>query len=280
MNASDALRAAVQRLTHAGIDGAARDARLLLAHAMDIAPDRLTLHLHDAPTPQALDRFEQAITQRLKRQPVSQITGQRDFWGRKFRVTPDVLDPRPETETLIAEALNEPFATLLDLGTGSGAIAVTLLAERPLAQGVATDLSPKALEVARTNAQAHGVDTRLTLTTSDWFAKLKGRFDLIVSNPPYISATEMDTLTPEVRDWEPELALTPGGDGLDAYRQIARHALDYLTPKGRILLEIGASQGAAVVSILETMEFADVRIWHDFDGRDRVVGARAPTNSL
>ncbi|MCE6952845.1 peptide chain release factor N(5)-glutamine methyltransferase [Cereibacter sphaeroides] len=275
MTAQAALRAAILRLAAAGIEDAARDARRLLAHAMQIPPERLTLHLGDAVSAEDEARLNRAIAAREARQPVSQIVGERLFWGRPFRVTPDVLDPRPETECLIAAALAEPFATLLDLGTGSGCIALTLLAERPGTRGLATDLSPAALGVARGNALALGLDHRVAFRLSDWFAEVSGRFDLIVSNPPYIAADEMAGLSPEVHDWEPHMALSPGGDGLDAYRAIAAGAPAHLAPQGRLLVEIGPTQGEAVSDLFRQAGLVGATVLRDFDGRDRVVAARA-----
>lgn len=276
MTAAEALRAAIPRLAAAGVEDAARDARLLLAHAMEIAADRLTLHLPDPLAPAAAARFETAIAARAARQPVAQITGRRLFWGRPFRVTRDTLDPRPETETLVATALEDPFARVLDLGTGTGCILLTLLAERPQASGTGLDLSPAALAVAAENAAALGLAARADFAPSDWFAAATGRYDLIVSNPPYIAAAEMAALSPEVRAWEPHLALTPGGDGLAAYRAIAAGARAHLAPGGRLLLEIGPTQGAAVAGLLKAAGLTGVEIRKDMDGRDRVVAARAP----
>lgn len=273
MTATLALREAVARLRAAGIPDPARDARLLLAYALGVAPDRLTLHLHDPLSMDAAIRFDTALAAREARKPISQIIGRRAFWGRDFRVTPDVLDPRPETETLIAAALEAPFTRVLDLGTGSGAILLTLLAERPTATGLAVDLSAKALAVARANAEALGVETRVTWHCGDWFAGITGAFDLIVSNPPYIAADEMAHLSPEVRLHEPAMALSPGGDGLDAYRRICAQAGAFLTPDARILLEIGPTQGPAVTEMLRQAGFADRVCLPDLDGRDRVVSA-------
>jgi release factor glutamine methyltransferase len=273
---ADALRAAVARLTAAGVPGAAGDARALLAHALLVAPDRLTLHLPEPIPPEALQRLDAALAARAARQPVSQITGRRLFWGRSFRVTPDVLDPRPETETLVALALTWPFARMLDLGTGSGAIALSLMAERPGARAVATDLSDVALAVARHNAVALDVADRVILVRADWFEGVEGRFDLIVSNPPYIAQAEMDALSPEVRDWEPHLALSPGGDGLDAYRRISAGLRDHLMPGGRVLVEIGATQGSAVADLFRGAGLHAVDVLPDMDGRDRVVVGHAP----
>ncbi len=276
IRAADALRDATRRLTEAGIEGAPRDARRLLAHALGLAPDRLTLHLQDEVGDAAKAAFEAAMTARLARQPVAQITGERLFWGRSFRVTRDTLDPRPETETLVAEALSQPFTRVLDLGTGTGCILLSLLADRAEATGLGADLSPAALEVAKDNATRLGLSERAGFTLSDWFASVAGQFDLIVSNPPYIAADEMPALSPEVRDWEPHLALTPGGDGLDAYRRIAAGLAAHLRPRGRVIVEIGPTQGAAVAGMFRAAGLDAVRILPDLDGRDRCVAGTFP----
>ena len=273
MTANEALRAAIPRLRAGGVEDAALDARLLLAHALGIAQDRLTLHLPEGmTTPQAVV-YEAALTARLARQPVAQIIGQRQFWGLTFRVTQDTLDPRPDTEALVAEALKAPFQTLLDLGTGTGCILLSCLHASPQAQGLGVDLSPEALAVAESNAQSLGLASRAQFQRSDWFSTVTGRYDLIVSNPPYIAADEMPTLAPEVRDWEPHLALTPGGDGLAPYRIIAREAPRHLTGQGRLLVEIGPTQGQAVSALFAAAGLHNIRILPDMDGRDRVVAA-------
>jgi release factor glutamine methyltransferase len=271
MTGADALRAAMPRLVAAGVPDAPRDARLLLAHAMGITPDRLTLHLTDPLTVLAIATYDASIAARCTRQPVAQIIGQRLFWGRTFRVTQDTLDPRPETETLVAAALSQPFSRVLDLGTGTGAIVLSLLADRPGATGLGTDISPKALAVAQDNAASLGLHPDFML--SDWFASVPGQFDLIVSNPPYIAADEMLALSPDVLEWEPHLALTPGGDGLDAYRAIASGARGHLTPGGRLMVEIGPTQGAAVAALMVLGGLSNPRILPDMDGRDRCVAA-------
>jgi len=276
MTAQDALRQAIPRLSAAGIDNAPRDARLLLAHAMGIAADRLTLHLPDALTAPAQTAFEAAIKARLNRQPVSQITGQRQFWGRSFKVTPDTLDPRPETEILVAEALTRPFVKILDLGTGTGCILLSCLADMPMARGIGSDLSPAALVVATENAARLNLSARATFQQSDWCAAIQGRFDLITSNPPYIAADEMPQLAPDVLQWEPHAALTPGGDGLDAYRKIAAQAPARLLAGGRLILEIGPSQARMVSQMLAAQGLHNIRTLQDFDGRDRVVCAEKP----
>lgn len=269
---AQALRAGATRLGAAGL--APGDARHLLAHVLGVARDRLILMGPEPLTPDTAQAYEAALTQRLARVPVSKITGTRSFWGRDFRVTRDVLDPRPETETLIAEALAGPApARLLDLGTGSGCIVLSLLSEWPQARGVAVDISPQALDVARGNAQALGVAGRLDLMVSDWFGAVAGVFDLIVSNPPYISDGEMAGLSPEVLGHDPYLALTPGGDGLAPYRVIAAQAAGFLTPGGQVLAEIGWKQGPDVAALFVAQGWGNVRILPDLDGRDRVIAA-------
>jgi release factor glutamine methyltransferase len=275
MTGAEALRAALPRLQNAGIERAGRDLRLLLAFAIGIPPDRLTLVLDDPLSDAAAVRFEAAVQARVSRQPVSQIVGGRQFWGRWFRVTPDVLDPRPETETLIAAALDGTFSRVLDLGTGSGVILITLLAERRLATGTGVDLSEKALSVAAANAASLAVADRAIFLQSDWLRAVSGTFDLVVSNPPYIAEAEMPGLAPEVLQWEPRLALTPGGDGLAAYRSILRDIRLVLTPPGRVLLETGAGQGDAVAALCRAAGLRAVTVLQDIDGRDRVVSAVA-----
>ena len=270
---AQALRAATERLAAAGVDSPARDARVLAAHVLGLAADALIFEGGrelDAPEVSAL---EEAVAARARRQPVSQITGRRLFWGRSFRVTPDVLDPRPETEILVGQALSGPLARVLDLGTGTGCILLTLLAERPEATGLGLDLSPAALDVARGNAAILGLEGRARFAASDWYQAVDGPYDLIVSNPPYIAADEMAQLSPEVRDWEPDLALTPGGDGLDAYRAIAAGAPAHLSPGGRLMVEIGPTQAQAVAALFSAAGLTDIVVTQDLDGRDRVVSA-------
>jgi release factor glutamine methyltransferase len=273
------LRAALMRaqrmLAEAGIEGAGTDARALVAEAAEVGRDRLVLHLADDLDADARARLEVMLARRAAREPVARILGRRVFWGREFAVTPDVLDPRPETECLIAGALAGPVPSrLLDLGTGGGCIAVTLLAEWPGARGVAVDISAPALAVAGANAARHAVKDRLDLVESDWFSAVRGRFDLIVSNPPYIARAEMAGLAPEVRGHDPRAALSDGGDGLGAYRGIAGAVPAHLAPGGRVLVEIGAGQGPQVAGLFVRAGLVEVRILPDLDGRDRVVAAR------
>ena len=168
-------------------------------------------------------------------------------------------------------ALDLPFRSVLDLGTGSGCIVVSLLAERPMAHGLGVDVSARALEVARRNAQAHSVSARVRFQVSDWYEGVTGRFDLVVSNPPYISASQMAALAPEVREYEPEVALSPGADGLSAYRAIIGQGRRFLHPGGALIVECGAQQGAAVAALFEEHGFAGVTTGKDLAGIDRIV---------
>lgn len=273
MTAAQAMVAATARLRAAGVPDPARDARVLLAHAARIEAARVTLIAPEDIAPDIADRYEQLIALRAVRVPVSHLLGEREFYGRRFKVSRDVLDPRPETETLIEAALALPFERVLDLGVGSGCILVTLLAENETATGVGVDLSELACLQASANAVMHRVQRRAEIRQSDWLTAVEGSFDLIVSNPPYIALDEMDGLAAEVRQHEPEMALTDGGDGLGAYRKIADSVLPYLTPGGRLLVEIGPSQGAAVVALLAQAGLTGLRIVQDLDRRDRVICA-------
>ncbi len=256
---------------------AATDVRVLLAFALGVDRAMLSVRLQDDVQTQQETWFRAAIAQRVQYQPVSQIIGSREFWGRRFRVTSDVLDPRPDTETLIDKALSlSAPKNILDLGTGSGCILLTLLAERPHAVGDAVDQSLKALEVAKTNAQWLGLDDRSRFYQSNWFSNISGRFDLIVSNPPYITAVEMDQIAPDVRNWEPRAALTPEGDGLDAYRIIAANALKHLSVTGTLLLEIGHMQASSVLNIFHSEGFTQGQCIQDMAGKDRVLAFKGP----
>lgn len=248
-----------------------RDARLLLAHALQIPIDRLTIEMDQDADATLQAAFSALVTRRCQRQPMAQILGQREFYGRRFLVSSDVLDPRPDTELIIDRALDKPFGTVLDLGTGSGCILLTLLCERPDSTGQGTDLSNAALNVAKANADALGVADRTQLIPSDWYAAVAGRFDLIVSNPPYVSAEAYAQVEDEVRLWEPKMAITPGGDGLAPYKVISAGAAARLTPAGRLIVEIGYDQGDAVQEMFTQCGFTDVSVEKDLNGKDRAV---------
>jgi release factor glutamine methyltransferase len=282
MTGTQALTRAVTILRGAGIDDPARDARRLLAHVLQITPGRLTLVLPDPITEAQATAFDSLIQRRAVREPVSHLTGTRAFFGREFHVSSAVLDPRPETETLIERALATEFSRVLDLGTGSGCILLTLLAERPEAQGMGTDLSTDALAVAQANADRLGLRSRATWACGSWFDAVPQDvfFDLIVSNPPYIGRAEMPGLAPELA-YEPRMALTDEADGLTAYRAIVAGASAHLTPYGRLILEIGPTQGAAVCDLFHAAGLGNVTLHSDLDGRDRVVsGANLPRTDI
>jgi release factor glutamine methyltransferase len=254
------LRKGASTLNDAGIPDPMREARILWrAMSADDTEVYLT-----------------KIAQRATRMPLSQVLGYRDFYKHRFIVTSDVLDPRPDTETLIETALRAPFTRVLDLGTGSGCLLLSLLTEQPAATGLGTDVSQAALEIATQNADALGVTARAAFIQSDWFATITGQFDLIVANPPYIAAAEMDDLEPEVRLFEPRGALTDEADGLSAYRIITCKAQAYLVSGGRLIFEIGPSQGAAVSALLDSAGFTELQVIPDLEGRNRVVGGKNP----
>ncbi|MCV6824617.1 MULTISPECIES: peptide chain release factor N(5)-glutamine methyltransferase [Halocynthiibacter] len=266
------LAAATRRLKESGVADPARDARVLLAAALGIDRTRLTLMGEDDVTDAQFSQFERMVSAREKRQPVAQIIGKREFFGLEFTVTPDVLDPRPETEHLVEIALEKPFESVLDIGLGSGCILLTLLHKTPDSRGVGCDVSAAALKVAAVNAKRLGIEGRAEFVQSNWLDALpEQRFDLIVSNPPYIAADAMQGLAPEVRDWEPEIALTPGGDGLEPYRIITQAAPRWLNKTGRLIVEIGFDQGEAVAEMFANEGFVNVRISKDYAGHDRVI---------
>jgi release factor glutamine methyltransferase len=270
------LREGRARLEEAGIDTAVLDARLLLQEATGLTHEELIAEPGRPVNDRVLTAYRAMIARRVGHEPVSRITGTREFYGRAFAVMPAVLDPRPETETLVEAALavlpRDRPASVLDLGTGSGAIIVTLLAERPLARGTATDVSAEALATTRRNAIGHGVEPRLTLIAADWWQGVAGQFDLIVSNPPYIPSRALAGLQPEVRDFDPRTALDGGAEGYDAYRLIAAGSAAHLAAGGCILLEIGDGQANDVTEIFCNHGLAATGRWADLAGRARCLG--------
>ncbi|HEY3579590.1 MAG TPA: peptide chain release factor N(5)-glutamine methyltransferase [Pyrinomonadaceae bacterium] len=257
---AEALKEAAQTLGHAGVADSRREASSLLSHITGRDRTFLISHAEDRVDDRELREFAAAIERRAAGEPAQYITGVQDFYGRSFRVTPDVLIPRPETELLVEAALGvmQAESTVCDVGTGSGCIAVTLLCERVDARAVAIDISEAALVVAGENARALGVVNRISLRVSDCFAALDrntDRFDLIVSNPPYVSAKALPGLQREVRDHEPLVALSPGGDGLSVIRRLLTESPDFLRVKGHLLMEIGFDQGETI------QQLVDERIW-------------------
>lgn len=269
-------------LREAGITTPELDARLLLCHAAGLSHEAYVAGAGGPVQPATLARFGTAIDRRLKREPVARITGTREFYGRGFTIAPPALDPRPDTETLIEAALavverrgwRDRTLSLLDLGTGTGCILVTLLAELPRAQGLGTDLSPSALALAAANAVRLGVGSRAAFMAADWLDGIAGKFDLVLSNPPYLASGEIAGLAPEVAAYDPMLALDGGPDGLDAYRRIAAGAPAVLAEGGRLLVEIGAGQAAQVSDIFRAAGLKldpSQAISRDLAGRPRVV---------
>jgi len=281
----DVIEQAAQILTRAGCESARLDAEVLLGHAMGLTREQLIVMANLPLVAEQEERWQSLLARRLQREPIAHIIGRQEFWSLAFQVSGDVLIPRPETERLIEVALllaaqlrrDEPLR-VLDIGTGSGAIAVSLAKELPLARVYATDIVPSALAIARRNATLHGVADRITFRCGDLFAAIADQmasFELIVANPPYIRRAEIAALKTEVRQWEPRSALDGGVDGLDFYRRIAGRAAQFLALNGAIALEIGADMGPEVLPILIQSGLSrDVAIVQDYAGRDRVAVAR------
>ena len=230
---------------------ASLDARLLLQEATGLTHADIIAEPETDIGAEALVKFKSFIARRMAHEPVSRILGRREFYGRNFIVTPDVLDPRPDTEVVVELALKlVPRGRFIDLGTGSGAIAITLAAENHNLSGIAGDVSPAALAVAQINAKANAVEQRLDFQLSRWFEGIEGQFDLIISNPPYVRAD--DKLMPEVFEHDPHLALFGGEDGLAAYRAISAGASSHLVSGGIVVVEIGSGQNEEVAELFET----------------------------
>jgi len=275
----DLLEDATARLSTA-LGFERRDARLeaqiLASRALGVNRTWLIAHDQDVLTPVQVEAVETLITRRAQGEPVAYILGEKEFYGRMFKVTPDVLIPRPETELLVELALAriapDQATHILDLGTGSGCIAITLELERPLARVTAVDRSVDALGIARRNAEL--LDAPVEFLTSDWFAALAGRrFDLIVSNPPYIAEADPHLARADVR-FEPSAALAAGLDGLDDLRHLIRGARAHLQSGGTLLLEHGYDQADAVQSLLCESGFEFIQSWADLSGILRVSGGR------
>jgi release factor glutamine methyltransferase len=261
-----------------GVDNGRLDAELMLAEVLDL--DRVGLYLnYDRPLNAAeLSACRQMVGRRSRREPLQYILGRAEFWSLPFSVDPSVLIPRPDTEILVEEALARvaPEGRILDVGTGSGAIAVSLAHELPGARVVAIDTSAAALRVAEENAERNGVVGRIEFYQVDLARLPSGPFDLIVANPPYIPKADIAGLMPEVRDFEPVSALAGGEDGLDCYRLLAGQANDCLLPGGWLLVEVGVGQAAAVRELFDHAGLAENYCRDDYGGIARVVGGRRP----
>jgi release factor glutamine methyltransferase len=276
---SEALASLERTFKTAGIENPAREARVALCAASGVSQVAL-ITTPGEPLGSAARKIQKVAERRSTGEPLSRIVGKREFWGLSFVITPHVLDPRPETETIVEAALSilsdrrHDQLQILDLGVGSGALLCALLTEFGAARGVGVDISAHAADVARGNLQAHGLLPRAEIRVGDWTSGLEGRFDLIVSNPPYISTADLAGLPREVRDFDPWIALDGGIDGLAAYRRILRESRRLLSPGGRLLVEVGVGQATEVHAIANQCGLTDVKTYQDLAGVDRVVAAR------
>jgi len=280
----DYLRLTTDFLAAKKIDTARLDAELLLGAVLGMARVQLYTNFERPLAREEIDRYRELVRRRAAREPVAYILGLREFWSLDFEIDRRVLVPRPDTELLVETAVavlkgraDEPLLRVADIGTGSGAVAVAIAKEVPNSRVVATDKSQAALELAPRNASRHGVEDRIEFVSGDLCAPLHGRepFDLIVSNPPYIKSGEMAALDPEVRDWEPRLALVSGPDGMDATGVLVESALEVLMPGGFLWVEVG-TQAVAVRECFRSNGYTDIRVHRDLGGNDRVIGGRKP----
>ena len=276
---AEAILQGANKLRKAGVPEARREAGSLLAFLLDKDRTFILSHAHDPISGEQETLFEEFLDARAQGEPAQYITGRQDFYGLEFEVTPAVLIPRPETELLIEAAIKligaEETVSFCDLGTGSGCIAITLLAQLPSAHALAIDVSAAALEIAKRNAARHRVTDRIEFVLSDCFASVPQKtFDLIVSNPPYVAEDAVATLQREVRDFEPRVALTAGFDGLDVIRRLVTDAQKYLRPRGYLVFEIGFDQHEAVGTLLDAQVWELVDIHQDLQGIPRTVALR------
>lgn len=283
MAVSAALARAAARLGEAHIESARLDARVLLGHVLGVDPASLVMAGDDMLDVRALAAFGALVERRARHEPVAYLTGRREFWSRNFAVTPDVLIPRPDSETLIEAALTviPDYAArlrILDLGTGSGCLLISLLLEFGEAVGLGIDVSEAAIAVARQNAAAHGLRARAQFRVSDWFSNVAGSFDLIVANPPYLAKGEIAGLDEDVRGFEPYGALVPreggGSDALAAYCAIIAGLQAHLSPGGLVIFEAGKDQAGEISALLSASGFAPAGIFRDLSGIGRAVAAR------
>ena len=274
---NSAKRFLLNQFREAGLDTPDLDARALLIAATGFTHSDLITRGTEGLPPNALELISDYASRRLGGEPVDHILGYREFYGRRFKVSKDVLSPRPETEMLVDAALEllkgKPSPRIIDLGTGSGAIIISILAETKIVRGVAVDLSKTALEIAKENAAVHNVADCLTLLQVSWLDPVSGPFDIILSNPPYITAAAIEELDKEVKGFDPDLALSGGEDGLTAYRAIIAKAGNYLSPDGILLFEIGYDQGSSVSDLLFEAGFTDISVHKDLSGHDRMIKA-------
>lgn len=269
------IELAAARLRAAGIDQPRRETRLLLAHALGVDQAAILGH-PERPVPDR-DAFIGLVERRVRGVPMAQILGKREFWSLEFRVTPDTLDPRPDSETVVAAALaaladrRGADLSVLDLGTGTGCLLLAALSELPRAHGIGVDKSTAAVMVARGNAARLGLERRAAFVAGDWASALTGGFDLILANPPYVRRSEIAGLQKEVAEHEPRLALDGGEDGLDAYRRIAAEMPRLLRPGGAAVVEVGRGQWGAVAGLFRVADLPVAVPAADLAGVERCV---------
>ena len=273
-----ATRWAQQALSGAGIDNARAEARLLLRYAAGVPAERQIAAPDALLDQRQMACLVEAVERRARREPMAQIVGRREFWSLDFIVTPDTLDPRPDSETVIEAALagldsyNHPYQ-ILDLGTGTGCLLLALLSELPAATGVGVDIEPQAARVARQNAERLGFSERASFFAGDWVTALSGRFDLVLCNPPYVPTEVIDTLEPEVARFEPRCALDGGADGLDAYRALIPSLDRVLGDAGKLVIEVGAGQADAVTEMLARSGYREHARYADLARIERCISA-------
>ena len=277
------LDAAVTALSAAGIESPRLEARLLLRHVLGVSMETLIVYPERAVTEDDRAALRPLVARRATREPLAYILGEREFWSLSFRVTPDTLVPRPDSETLIEAALahvsdRHRVLRILDLGTGSGCLLLALLAELPAASGVGVDLSAAALAVARDNAFVLGLTDRAAWVQGNWSDAISGTFDLVVANPPYVAEAELSRLAPEVAQFEPRLALNGGPNGLDGLRALVPRLARLGTPESLVLIEIGADQAAPALALLVKHGLRDVKTIKDLSGNSRCMTARPSRN--
>jgi len=283
LSVGEVYRHVTQRLRSAKVESPQLDARVLTAHVLGCAPEELIRYDRQVLDERSQLQLFELIERRIEREPVAYLVGEKEFWSHTFFVEPGVLIPRPDTETIIEAILNavvdrkKPLS-ILDLGTGTGCILITLLKELPHAVGVGVDISEVALGIAAKNAIRHGVSDRISWISSDWLGNVNGSFDIIVANPPYIDVDDYRGLGRSVRDFEPQVALVGGTDGLGAYREICKDVTDHLKTEGTIYLEIGHRQAADVSQLLRANSMIVVDIVKDLSQNDRCVVARLNNN--
>lgn len=265
-----------ERLKEVGISNGARESKKILAFVTNHEYSALNWMQEFKISKELKFKFITLIEQRVSGAPISKIIGKRLFFNSEFFVNENVLDPRPETEVVVSVALEKNFSTVLDLGTGTGCIVISLLKERPDVVGVSTDISKECLNVAKINAETNGVLDRVKFIHSDWFSNVTSRFDLIVSNPPYIGLSELNDLSREVKNFDPKVALFGGRDGLNCYEAIFNDVSRFLNPGGRLITEVGYAQSSIVKKFFLNSGFIDIKVTKDLDLNNRVVSGHLP----